>query len=160
MRRYRDAATGQEYDISHLERRSIEYVQSATAKDPERRYRVEVTYSDHCYTKRDRDGNRLFDAERYEQSRLLPRIIAELMHRECHHTGRANFVTLDIDGVRTYEVYFEVFKKSGLHLRVQSAYIRDKDRTAGRPGRARIKFHTILFNIQNGKPIHPPKQKR
>ena len=160
MRKYRDAVTGDRYDISHLERQVVEYVQHATAKDPERRYRVEVTYSDHCYTKGRPDGGRLFDPERYEQSKQLPKIVAALMSRECHHTGRTNFVTFDIDKTRTYEVYFEVFKRGGLRLRVQSAYIRDAGGAANRPRRAKINFHTILYNVLNDRAIHPPRQKR
>jgi hypothetical protein len=83
------------------------------------------------------------------------------MSRECHHTGRANFVTFDIDECRTYEVYFEVFKRAGrLYIRVQSAYIRDEDKVSNRPTRAKIRFHVILYNVYHGKPIHPPQQKQ
>jgi hypothetical protein len=84
--------------------------------------------------------------------------MSELMSRECHHTGRTNFVTFDIDEHRTYEVYFEVFKKDGkLYIRVQSAYIRDAAFLSGRPARAIIRFHVILFNVYHEKPIHPPR---
>ena len=82
------------------------------------------------------------------------------MTRECHHTGKSNFVTFDLGEGKTYEVYFEVFKKDGLKIRVQSAYIRSENREEGQPKRAKIKFMTILYNIQNEKPIHPPQQKR
>jgi hypothetical protein len=83
----------------------------AQGEKPERRYSVEVSYSDHCYTKSIQCGARMFDLDRYEQSKLLPQIMSELMSRECHHTGRTNFVTFDMDEHRTYEVYFEAFKK-------------------------------------------------
>jgi hypothetical protein len=157
---YRDNATGNKYDISHLERHVVEYVQEAAEGKPERRYSVEVSYSDHCYTKGNPDDHcvRMLDADRYEQSKLLPNIVSELMVRECHHTGRLNFITFDIDKHRVYEVYFEVFKQDKkLNIRVQSAYIRDKDRLDSQPRRAKIKFSTILFNVLHNKPIHPPR---
>lgn len=160
MKKYHDAISGKKYDISHLEKHLVEYIQNATKKDPERRFRVEISYSNHCYTKANADGTRLFDKERYELSKLLPLIISELMNRECHHTGRTNFVTFDVGATRSYEVYFEVFRKNGLNLRVQSAYLRDESRMGNRPVRSRIRFSTILYNVQNNKPIHPPKQKR
>ncbi|MDR1508775.1 MAG: hypothetical protein LBS53_03985 [Synergistaceae bacterium] len=88
----------------------------------------------------------------------MPKIMSELMSRECRHTGRTNFVTFDIDEHRTYEVYFEVFKKDGkLYIRVQSAYIRGAAFLSSRPARARIRLHVILFNVYHGKPIHPPR---
>jgi hypothetical protein len=155
-----DNTTGKKYDISHLEQHKVEYVQVSINGKPERRYSVEVSYSNHCYTKR-LDNIRIFDIERYKQSKLLPRIIAELMTRECHHTGKTNFVTLDIDANRTYEVYFEMFKKvEKLYMRVQSAYIRDKNRLSSQPRRAKIRFSTILFNVLHDKPIHPPQRKK
>ena len=161
MKFYYDNATEKKYDIRHLRRHTVEYIQEAKEGKSERRYSVEVSYSNHCYTKEESDGIRVFDIDRYEQSKLLPRIMAELMTRECHHTGMMNFVTLDIDVNRTYEVYFEVFKKAGkLYLRVQSAYIRDETRLSSQPRRAKIRFSTILFNVLHGKRIHPPQQKK
>ena len=157
---HHDTASDNEYDIAHLERHVVEYIQKATQTAPERRYRVRVSYSDHCYTKATPAADRVFDEKRYELSKQLPQIISELMNRECHHTGRTNFVTFDIDESQTYEIYFEVFKKEGLNLRVQSAYIRDQARMGSRPGRAKIRFSTILYNVLNDKPIHPPRQKR
>ena len=161
MNFYHDNTTGKKYDIGHLRRHVVEYVQEAAGENPERRYSVEVSYSNHCYTERNDAGERSFDIARYEQSKTLPDIMAELMTRECHHTGKTNFVTLDIDEDRIYEVYFEVFKrKKKLYIRVQSAYIRDKSRMSSQPRRAKIKFSTILFNMLHDKPIHPPQQKK
>ena len=161
MNFYHDNATGKKYDIRHLRRHTVEYIQVAAGGKLERRYSVEVSYSGHCYTKREPSGIRVFDIGRYEQSKLLPRIMAELMIRECHHAGMMNFVTFDIDEHRTYEVYFEVYKKDGnLHIRVQSAYIRDKTRLSSQPRRAKIRFSTILFNVLHNKPIHPLQQKK
>jgi hypothetical protein len=148
------------FGIGHLNRRVIEYVQAALGDKPEQRYSVEVSYSDHCFTRRDEMGFRVFDRDRYEQSKLLPRIMSEMMSRECHHTGKTNFVTFDIDESRTYEVYFEVFKREGkLRIRVQSAYVRDKDRMSGQPLRSKIKFSTILFNVLHDRSIHPSGHK-
>ena len=161
MNFYYDSATGKRHDVRHLRRHVVKYVQESVGEKTERHYNVEVSYSGHCYTKAKTGSTRIFDIDRYEQSKLLPRIMAELMIRECHHTGNTNFVTLDIDEYRIYEVYFEVFKKGGkLYLRVQSAYIRDKERLSSQPRRAKIKFSTILFNVLHGKPIHPPQQKK
>jgi hypothetical protein len=158
LREFLDKTTGNTYDISHLEKHAVEYIQPAQGEKPEIRYSVEVSYSNHCYTKSVWGGARMFDLDRYEQSKFLPKIMSELMSRECHHTGRTNFVTFDIDEHRTYEVYFEVFKKDGkLYIRVQSAYIRDAAFLSSRPARARIRFHVILFNVYHEKPIHPPR---
>ena len=158
MNFYHDRDTGEKYDLTHLRRHTVEYIQAAIGENPERRYSVEVSYSDHCYTSGESNDGRVFDIGRYEQSKLLPGIMTELMTRECHHTGKTNFVTLDIDEYRVYEVYFEVFKQERkLYIRVQSAYIRDKDRLDNQPRRAKIRFSTILFNVLHGKPIHPPQ---
>ena len=135
---YYDNTTSKKYDIRHLRRCVVEYVQRPAGEKPERRYSVEISYSDHCYTKAKSDGTRVLDIDRYKQSILLPSIMAELMVRECHHTGKTNFVTFDIDEHRTYEIYFEVFKKAGkLCIRVQSAYIRDKNLLNNQPRRAK-----------------------
>ena len=160
LMKYHDPATATSYDISHLKKHVIEYIQPPLGEKPECRYSVEISYSDHCFTKAINETGRIFDLERYEESKRLPQIMGELISRECHHTGKNNFVTFDLAEGKTYEIYFEVFKKGSLKIRVQSAYIRDPDRMHSQPGRSKIKFSTILFNTQNEKPIHPPQQKR
>jgi len=142
-------------DLSHLATHSVSYIQTATNNNPERHYDVEVSYSNHCYTKRKENSEkRIFDAVRYRLSKELPQIICDLMNRECHCTGNANFFTFDIDSDRTYEVYFKVHKRfDRLFLHVQSAYIRDKDRIEQRPVRSKVRFQTILYNILHNKPI-------
>ena len=144
----------------HLRPREVEYVQQPVEGKPERLYRVKVTYSHHAFTEHGPNGQREFNDVRYKQSFALPSIINGLMQRECHHTGRQNFFTIEMVGDRCYEVYFEIFKTSeGLNLRVQSAYFRDADNIRNQPRRAKVGFATILFNVKNGKPIHPPQQK-
>ena len=157
--RYYDPATAKYYDTNHLKKHVIEYIQLPLQDKPECRYSVEVSYSNHCFTKAGNETDRIFDLERYEESKRLPQIMGELMSRECHHTGKNNFVTFDLGEGKTYEIYFEVFKNEGLKIRVQSAYIRDPHRLYSQPGRSKIKFSTILFNTQHDKPIHPPRQK-
>lgn len=152
-----------EYDISHLALHTVIFVVPADLKKgkPEIRYPVEVTYSDHCYTKAVGDSQqREFDPVRYKLSKRLPGIISGLIERKCSFAQEQNlnYFTVElVDEDGRYEIYFEVFKKpktKKLGLRVQSAYIREKEK----PPRWRaIKFSVILFNVQTGKPIKAPK---
>ena len=102
---------------------------------------------------------RVFDFERYELSKQLPKIIEGLEGRKCWNSGKGNFFTIEViaeDGkAADYDVFFEVSKssqKGRINLFVQSAYIRDrKTLKSSSP----IKFRYILYNTLNRIPIKP-----
>lgn len=157
-------------DISHLQAHTVIFVVPPDQKKgkPEVRYSVEVSYSNHCYTRAVLDINgekavqREFDVARYELSKRLPEIVSDLMNRKCSFAQERNlnYFTVDAGPDGEYEIYFEVFKKPGtktLGLRVQSAYVRDQDKLSSRPRWRAIKFSVILFNVLHDKPIKAPR---
>ena len=99
---------------------------------------------------------------RYELSKLLPDIITTLLERKCYHTGKGNFLTVEIiteEGRhQNYEIYFVVSRsKLGiLTLYIQSAYLGDKIHPAKNSRIKKIGFNVILFNTLRNKPIKPP----
>ena len=123
-------------------------------------YDVEVSYSDHCYTKSQAGRTeRVFDEERYNLSLTLPLIIESLMQMPCSFAGRSgNFFTISHENYE-YEVYFKVFKPKGckdLKLEVKSAYVRNlADYGTLRPKWKPVKFRTILYNVSHNKELHP-----
>lgn len=147
-------------DLSHLAPCTVRYDVPANPKRniQARSYLVEVAYSDHCYTKNDGSGDRVFDPRRYELSKTLPAIIADLLNRRCSFAFGVNFLTIeDVAPGEDYEIYFEVFKRKetkSLGLIVRSAYIRDKNRLAARPPIDPVRFSTILYNVMNEKMLH------
>jgi hypothetical protein len=165
------------YSLDHLHPKTVTYVQPAKGINPPRRYRVEVIFSLHCFTRSmenetpdsallygDNRETRIFDFGRYELSQNLPAIIEGLMARKCFHTGHGNFFTVSVlDGQGNkieYEVYFTVSKSTKrrvINLYVQSAYKRDTDHRGNRPAPRPIGFSVILFNTLNKVPIMAPK---
>lgn len=152
-----------QYDLSHLEPHTIKFIVPGNEKTgiPERVYLVEVSYSDHCYTKSVVDRatskkaqNREFDPARYELSKQLPEIIGSLSERRCSFAQacqRQNYFTISVG---EYEVYFEVFKREkSLVLRVQSAYVREPENLINRPKWRPIRFGIILYNVLHAKPV-------
>lgn len=152
-------------DLSHLKDRVIRYDVPADLKKgiPARSYAVDVSFSEHCYTRGDSSGQRVFDQRRYELSKLLPSIIAGLLSRRISFAPIdqrvVNYLTLEgVSEGEDYEVYFDVFKRKGtrtLGLIVRSAYVRDRARLAERPKSKTVKFSTILYGVMNGKKLHP-----
>ena len=167
---------GREYDLSHLHPFSMDVVQPAQNEKPELRYSVDVLFSLHCFTRSSEAGDgaelaysdnretRTFCFERHKYSQYLPGIIRQINERVCYHTGKGNFLTIEIfteDNRRIeYEVYF-VVSKSGkrpprLNLFVQSAYVRDQGREYRKTTR-KIRFSVVAFNTLNNKPIKVPR---
>jgi len=151
-----------EYDISHLKPHTVIYIIPPDAKKNrgELKCHVMVSYSDHCYTKAVGDATqREFDLTRYELSKNLPEIISGLMSRKCSFALDRNFFTVESKERGEYEIYFSVYKNSfgKMALRVQSAYIRDKERLLGRAKWRTINFSTILSNVLYNKPMRPPR---
>lgn len=167
---------GGTYDLSHLHSRRYEYVQPEKGGKPARRYKVDVIFSLHCFTRGGKAGEtpdpallysdhretRIFDFQRYELSRQLPGIVQKLGGLRCYHTGRENFFTIELvdhNGNKVeYEIYFTASRSSKrgvINLFVQSAYVRDQQHRANRPDKKSINFYVILFNVQNDRPIKP-----
>lgn len=163
------------YDLSHVHPYVATFEQPAKGSHPARQYVVNVAFSHHCFTrglKETDDPNgalvyphakeqRVFDFERYEKSKQLRAIIAELPVSHCFHTDRGNFFSVRLLNSSTgeeesYEVYFKAFKsRSELTLVVQSAYVRDREHP-GRPRKKKIGFLVVLYNTLKDKPIKPP----
>ena len=152
----------------------VNYLQISQDKKPARTYNTQVIYSLHCFTrgKKDEDSNkslyysdlrecRVFDFLRYELSKQLPEIIESLINRQCYHTGKGNFLVVEIlnkNGDRyNYEIYFKLNRspKGILTLHIQSAY--SKPIHESNPKKKKIGFHVILFNTSIDKPIKQPK---
>jgi hypothetical protein len=84
---------GVTYDLSHLHPCSLTYERPATLDKPAVTFKVDVTYSLHCFSYGPRDAEydrrmvypakefRVFDPYRYEMSKRLPEIVAGLPGR-------------------------------------------------------------------------------
>jgi len=147
------------------------YEQAAKGDKPSIVYRVDVTFSLHCFTRSlpktgeyDRAllypnsfEERLFDATRYEYSKRLPEIIRTLTRRKCMHTGHGNFFTVELVSANGETVDYDVFftatkssRKGRINLFIQSAFVREK---AKLPATRPIGFLIILHNTLNKKAI-------
>lgn len=160
---------GTVYDLSHLDPSVVEYIQAGTETIAAKVYKVNVIYTQHCFTRNiprsgsydktleHRDGKevRLFDVDRWELSKHLPVIVRELAERTCHHAKENNFVTVETVaadlGVVEYDVFFvasKAMRPGFINLVIQSAYLR-KQKQAGK----RVNFLKILFSAQSGKKL-------
>jgi hypothetical protein len=164
------------YGLSHLHPRGITYEQPAKGDKPALQYRVEVSFSLHCFTRgieenerpdrkllySDSREARVFDFQRYELSKRLPDIVQDLPRRKCYNTGKGNFFTVAVTGDQgqkiEYDIFFEASRstRKGLVLFVQSAYVRDAQH-GSRPQAKPIGFYVILFNTLNNQPIRMPQ---
>jgi hypothetical protein len=167
------------YELSHLHPFIHTFEQSGKGDKHACTYPVQVIFSLHCFTHAasgsenvagslgyaDSRETRIFDFARYEQSKLLPDIVAALPTSPCFHTHHGNFFTAKglnpANGKEeTYEVYFTVSRAGSkmvpLNLFVQSAYVRDRQH-ANKPTRKKIGIFVILRNTLNGKPCKVPK---
>jgi hypothetical protein len=174
---------GRTYNLSHLNELVVTYIQPASGRKPQKKYKVVVLFSHHCFTRKDSENTdpdlvynapgkkdpRVFDFGRYELSKKLPHIIQNLDKRECFHTNHGAFFTIDIQNTANkkveYEIYFDVYcpkrrtetrQRPRLTMIVQSAYKRDEERKEdNRPRKKKIKLFAILYNVQKGKRPHP-----
>lgn len=165
---------GQTYDLTHLHPKLLEITIPASGKNAERNLRIAVSYSLHCFARSelpdelvpadswcsDSRERRVFDVDRWHLSTRLPAIIASLEKRRCLHTGREEFVTIEIieNGRKfDYAVFFTVSragkgKGADLNLYVNSAHERTDKLVYTKP----ISFHFILLNRYLGRDIKPP----
>ncbi len=162
------------YDLTHLHPFSFDLVVAASGDKPARMYRLNVIFSLHCFSRSPQAGEvippdlaysdnretRIFDVERYEQSKFLPHIVRTLAERQCFHDTHGNFYVFEIvqaDGTtRYYSVFFTLSKagkKAGLNLFVSSAHMRPD-----RPYSHRVKpirFRILAHNIWTKKGVTP-----
>ena len=163
------------YALGHLRAYETTYERPEEDHKPAVIFKVAVSFSHHCFTEGIDDGDefsddqvfthngkaRLFNVRRWNLSKHLPAIVAGLALRDCNHAINNNFVTVavvDEGGNEVeYDVYFRVRKtgKGRLWLNIESAYVRDSERKAGRPKGRRVAFLLVLHNILNGKPVRP-----
>ena len=162
---------GNAYAMDHLHPLLWEVTIPAKAPNPERNLKIVVSYSMHCFTRKafageivaadarysDNRETRIFDSERWALSKQLSSIIADLGKRRCLHSGREEFITVDmVEGGRKFEyaVFFTVTKANktagaDLNLFINSAHERIDALNYKKP----IKFFNILLNRFLGKPI-------
>jgi len=165
---------GRIFDLGHLDGFSYDLIVPAKGDKAEQAYRLNVTFSIHCFTRGAKQGEeitkalaysdsretRIFDIDRYEQSRRLRAIVETLGERKCHHDKHGNFYVFEIEdehGVkRYYSVFFTVSKagkKAGLNLYVTTAHMRSHPPYAKsvKP----VRFGVIVHNIWTGKGLKP-----
>jgi hypothetical protein len=164
----------QHYDLSHLD--GFAYDLTIPAKDdkPEQVYRLNVTFSIHCFTRsaradeviernvayRDSRETRIFDVDRYQQSKRLREMLETLADKKCYHDKHGNYYVFEVEdkaGVKGYySVFFTVSKagrKEGLNLYVTTAHVRPEP-----PGGKNVKpvrFSVIVRNIWTSKGLKP-----
>lgn len=166
---------GTTYDLSHLNPHLWVVTIPGQNEKPDLSLKVNVTYGLHCFARdplpsesvpleswyEDSREKRVFCNFRWELSKQLPRIIATLGERRCMHTGREEFVTLEVvHQGRTfdYAVFFTVTKAKkleGVHLNlfVNSAHERYDPLQYKKP----VSFKFILLNRYQGKEIKIPR---
>jgi len=116
---------GKTYDLSHLHPFEVHFERPAQDSKPPVKFRVEVHFSLHCFSRRLGDEGydknliypcvsevRLFDLYRYELSRRLPDILRGLPNRQIRQTGHGNYICVEViteTGARVeYDVFFKV----------------------------------------------------
>lgn len=166
---------GQVYDLSHLHPHIWEVTIPGKDEKPDLVLKVNVTYGLHCFARdalpgeqvaldrwySDSREKRVFCDLRWAVSKQLPGIVSTLADRRCMHTGREEFVTLDVvHQGRTFEyaVFFTVTKAKkadgvDLNLFVNSAHERYDPLQYKKP----ISFKFILLNRYQGKEIKVPR---
>jgi hypothetical protein len=182
---------GKRYDLTHLLGSVVEFTIPPSDRYPRLAVSMRVEYTSHCVSygppangkpfdftslgpaRRIHDHRgieRVFCFERYRHSLQLPQVISKLDAHTCYFTGRENWLVIEhIDerGRRSeYEVFFRLRRGEAPHtlrLVVESAYVRDTDRS--RPGiprnrRGRIKFAVMAAKILRGEPIRDPGRNR
>ncbi|AHF01404.1 stationary phase growth adaptation protein [Thiomicrospira aerophila AL3] len=164
---------GEVYHLDHLDAHFVEY--KFDLDDPQRHYKVIVTYSFHCfakdydhYTDDERQGllyhapkeSRPFNFERYNYSKNMRKIIEELHQREDCIIGYAGYDNYAVFTYQTksgekhqYKIAFNVFtEKKKLRMHISSAYLNDNLED---PKKMKVNFEAILKNVRLNK--KPPK---
>lgn len=165
-----------EFDLSHLNDLSFEFVIDAKEGKPEQRYQVDAIFGLHCFTKAgdtsasyssdleyaDARETRLFDHGRYDLSRRLPAIVTGIGLRKCFHGRDGNFYVIEkirlADAEVAYFVFFKLSRGLGerLNLFVSSAYVPDAEFQPTPRERKPIRFGVIAYNVKSGRSIKRP----
>lgn len=169
---------GKVYELSHLHPFTWYLTLGKEGVHPERKYRFNIEFSMHCFTKKLIDNKaitdealfysgpketRLFCFERYELSKQLPEIINNIDKKPCWHTNHGHFFTIELqnqNGVKSdYEIYFDVHKsgKGWLTLIVKSAYVRDEKYGTTQPKKRKIRFSVITRSRFENKKLRRPR---
>jgi len=165
---------GKAYDLAHLHPCTLEYQRPSEGNKAAEVYRVEVTYTLHCFSRdlkpkevcdddlmySDGYESRVFDFRRYELSKLLPGIIQALPDKKPYHNkNRRNFFTVEVttenESAIEYDIFFKVKKKAKgrLEMIIETAFVRDPGYDSTRPDGKPIRFWIILHNTMNNKAI-------
>jgi hypothetical protein len=133
-----------------------------------------VTFSIHCFTRSAKNGEaiepimaysdsretRIFDLDRYEQSKRLRGIVETLANKKCYHDRHGNYHVFEVEdqvGVKSYySVFFTVSKagkKAGLNLYVTTAHIRPE--LPGGKNLKPVQFSVIVHNVWKSKGLKP-----
>lgn len=162
------------YKLDHLHPFSFDLVIPAKDEKPAQSYRINVSFSLHCFSRggkpeeeippelaySDSRETRVFDFDRHRDSAHLPGLVQRLAERPCFHDSHGNFYVFEVieaDGTkRYYSVFFTLSKagkKAGLNLYIASAHMRDE-----RPYAHRVKpirFRVLVYNVWMGKSVKP-----
>jgi hypothetical protein len=136
---------------------------------------VDIRYSDHCFTREPKPGERyeesqiykngerkvrLFNPKRYELSKMLPDLIRGLPYRKPQHNGtNGNFFiveALDHEGAPvTYVIIFSLRKstKGRMAMLVETAFFDEPELGRPLPKGRRVSFWIILNNTKNNLKI-------
>jgi len=123
---------GTTYDLSHLNNMTFEHVRTATQTHPEKRTKIILSFSHHCFT--DHHGEhiyphsmdeRYFCVDQYSHSKMLPELIPDILNRNKYvkrtfNARREQFFYLeesrmDID----YRLFLEVQKSTNQQINMQ-----------------------------------------
>ena len=165
---------GKVFDLSHLNQVGISYEYQAIRDRAAEAFDVDVKYTCHCFTHSPKDGEvvvpahifchdpgpRLFDPVRYELSKYLPSIIANLANRTLTANGhkREKYFCVELETqegqVVEYEIYIKLKKahKAKLELLVETAFVRDPENKSKRPKGISVRFRIALY-----KTLHEEK---
>lgn len=175
--------SGRFVSLSHLHpfRYSVKF--EASTKYSAVEVDVHVGFSMHTFTRAGVAGDdenlayaddrerRIFDAERYRYSKLLPAIVKELGKRKCYHARQQNFFTVEVPDNAPqgseYLVFFlvsawpEETKRTGkpcVRLIIQSAYLVTLSNPMPRGRREQPIGFRVLISRALG--LAPPPKKR
>lgn len=162
------------YDLSHLDGFSYDLIVPEKDGKAEQRYRLNVIFSIHCFSRgakrdeviprelaySDARETRIFDFDRYQQSKMLRGIVETLDARKCYHDRHGQFYVFETTDSAGKPAYYSVFfsvskagKKAGLNLYISTAHMRPEPPLVKnvKP----VRFRVIVHNIWTAKGIKP-----
>lgn len=165
---------GKTYHLGHLDAHFVEY--KFDPNDPQRHYKVIVSYSFHCFAKDcehddvEKDAlmyhgpkeSRPFHFERYEYSKRIPNIIANLHNSTSTIVGYAGHDNYAIFSYTTesgekhqYKIAFNVFtEQKKMRMHIASAYRNEMHED---PKKVKVSFEAILKSVRFKKKRPKPR---